>query len=204
MFDWKSLAQGADMSGFGIILAIILGAALFVLLVQLSIIVGKALIIKKAGGSWWKALVPVLCDVELCKVSGTNVIWAYLNFIATICLVVFEDIAFFAFLVMIFYNCVVAASISKCFGKGFGTTLGLIFIPFIFYMIVGCTQKKYIGPVGCNDPFFAHISVGDTRFKKEEVAVKPDTGTPKYRFCYSCGFKLSESDKFCSGCGKEL
>ena len=50
MFDWKSLAQGADMSGFGIILAIILGAALFVLLVQLSIIVGKALIIKKEKG----------------------------------------------------------------------------------------------------------------------------------------------------------
>ena len=38
--------------------------------------------------------------------------------------------------------------LSKSFGKGTGFTLGLIFLPFIFYPILGLGEAKYEGPAG--------------------------------------------------------
>jgi len=38
--------------------------------------------------------------------------------------------------------------LSKSFGKGTGFTVGLIFLPFIFYPILGLGDAKYEGPAG--------------------------------------------------------
>jgi len=38
--------------------------------------------------------------------------------------------------------------LSKSFGKGTGFTLGLIFLPFIFYPILGLGDVEYQGPAG--------------------------------------------------------
>ena len=37
---------------------------------------------------------------------------------------------------------------SKSFGKGVGFTLGLLFLPVIFFPILGFGSSKYIGPAG--------------------------------------------------------
>jgi len=38
--------------------------------------------------------------------------------------------------------------LSKSFGKGVAFTLGLLFLPVIFYLILGFGNAEYIGPAG--------------------------------------------------------
>ena len=41
---------------------------------------------------------------------------------------------------------IVAIDIAKVFGRGVGTALGLIFLPFIFIPILGFGSAQYVGP----------------------------------------------------------
>ena len=40
---------------------------------------------------------------------------------------------------------IMLSGLSKCFGRGAGTTIGLIFLPFIFYPILGFGSAQYQG-----------------------------------------------------------
>ena len=51
-------------------------------------------------------------------------------------------------LVNIIILVIVMNDLSKSFGQGMGFTLGLIFLSFIFYLILGFGSSKYIGPGG--------------------------------------------------------
>jgi len=51
-------------------------------------------------------------------------------------------IPFVSFVVAI----VVSSDLSKSFGRGIGTTIGLILVPFIFIPILGFSSDEYQGP----------------------------------------------------------
>ncbi len=85
-------------------------------------------IFEKAGEPGWAAIVPFMAQYKLCKISLGNGL-------------------FFLLLIVPFVNFIVAimiaAGLAKAFGKGSGFAFGLIFLPFIFYIILGFGSAVY-------------------------------------------------------------
>ena len=122
------LSQASD-SGPGFI-----GGGLF-LLVECAIIVlviaGCWKVFTKAGQPGWACLIPIFNVYILLKIVGRPWWWLLL------CLIP---------LVNIIVSIVIHNDLSKSFGRGIGTTLGLIFLPMVFYPILGFGEAKYQGP----------------------------------------------------------
>lgn len=88
-------------------------------------------IFTKAGQPGWAAIVPIYNLVVLLQIVGRPVWWIVLMLIPLVNLVI---------LVM------VAIDLAKSFGKGAGFGIGLAFLGFIFYPILGFGSAKYVGP----------------------------------------------------------
>jgi hypothetical protein len=120
-----TLAQSSNDSAAGAI----------ALLVQLAIIVltfvGMWKVFVKAGHPGWAAIVPIYNLYILTQIAGRAWWWLILLFIPVVNLIVIL---------------VLCSDISKAFGRGLGTTIGLFFLPFIFYPILGFGSAQYQGP----------------------------------------------------------
>ncbi len=88
-------------------------------------------IFTKAGQPGWAALVPIYNLVVLLQVVGRPVWWIVLMLIPLVNLVIFI---------------LVAIDLAKSFGKGAGFGMGLVFLGFIFYPILGFGSAQYVGP----------------------------------------------------------
>ena len=55
---------------------------------------------------------------------------------------------FFVPIVSLVFAIMIMHLLSQSFGKGAGFTLGLLFLPFIFFPILGFGSAKYVGPAG--------------------------------------------------------
>jgi hypothetical protein len=97
-----------------------------------------ALFIKAGKPGWW-AIIPFVNSFVLCKVGGKPGWWFILFAIPVVNLV---------FIVLVYRG------VARNFGKGVGFTVGLIFLPFIFFMILGFGQARFNGPYG-NQPLSA-------------------------------------------------
>ena len=107
---------------------------LFLVLFLLAIfIIPTWLFYEKAGKPGWASVIPIYNTLVWLKIIGKPWYWLilflipYLNFI---------------FIIWAFNLT------SKSFGKGVGFTLGLLFLPVIFFPILGFGSSKYIGPAG--------------------------------------------------------
>ena len=88
-------------------------------------------IFTKAGQPGWAALVPIYNLVVLLQVVGRPIWWIVLMLIPLVNLVIFI---------------MVAIDLAKSFGKGAGFGIGLAFLGFIFYPILGFGSAQYVGP----------------------------------------------------------
>ena len=89
----------------------------------------------KAGQPGWAVLIPFYNFYILLKIVGKPGWWLLLLFVPIVNVVV---------------GIYVLHLLSKSFGHDIGFTLGLIFLSFIFYPILGFGDSKYIGPAGAN------------------------------------------------------
>ena len=87
----------------------------------------------KAGQPGWAAIIPFYNIYIMTKVGGKPGIWTLL------CLIPFINFIFAIWLTNM---------ISKSFGKDEGFTLGLLFLSFIFWPILGFGPARYLGPYG--------------------------------------------------------
>ncbi|MBX3378739.1 MAG: hypothetical protein KF805_01480 [Phycisphaeraceae bacterium] len=104
---------------------------LIYLAILIVIIAGGWKVFAKAGQPGWACLIPIFNMYILLKVVGRPWWWLILMIIP-----------FVNFIVSI----IVSNDLSKSFGRGLGTTLGLIFLPFIFVPILGFGSAEYQGP----------------------------------------------------------
>lgn len=88
---------------------------------------------EKAGKPGWACLIPIYNTIVLLEIVGKPWWWLLLMLIPGVG-------AIFAIWAI--------NLLSKSFGKGVGFTLGLIFLSFIFYPILGFGDAKYNGPAG--------------------------------------------------------
>jgi len=130
--------------GYIIAMVIMLGLAIIVIGCIWRVFV-------KAGQPGWAAIIPIYNLYTMVKIGGKPGYWTLLCFIPYLNLV---------FLVWIFNM------ISKSFGKDEGFTIGLFFLWFIFWPILGYSNSKYLGPYG--DPAAFAASQGKFRFDFEQ------------------------------------
>ena len=109
-------------------------AALVFLVVYLGIIVltiaGMWATFAKAGKPGWACIIPIYNLIVILEIAGKPIWWFLLFFIPLVNLIIYI---------------LVTLDLGKTFGKGTGFGLGLAFLPFIFYPILGFGDARYQG-----------------------------------------------------------
>jgi hypothetical protein len=118
------LAQAEQQQGGGFVVLIIQ------LVVLVLIVAGFWKTFEKAGKPGWGAIIPIYNAVLLLEIAGKPIWWIILFFIPIVNFVI---------------AIIVSIEVAKKFGKGTGFGLGLAFLGFIFYPILGFGDAKYIG-----------------------------------------------------------
>jgi len=105
----------------------------FYLLLAIGIIYIIAIwkVYTKAGKPGWASLIPIYNTIVLLEIVGKP--WYYI----VLLLIPGVNLIFGIWL---------THQLSKSFGHGVGFTLGLIFFGFIFILILGFGDSKYVGP----------------------------------------------------------
>lgn len=104
--------------------------SLIQLAVFVLVIAGMWKTFVKAGQPGWGCLVPFYNIILLARMGGKPGWWGLLMLIPLLGLIPY---------------CIVVHNVSRNFGQGIGFTLGLIFLPFIFYPILGFGDATYGG-----------------------------------------------------------
>lgn len=86
----------------------------------------------KAGKPGWACIIPIYNIIVMLEIAGKPLWWILLFFIPIVNIVI---------------AIMVALDLAKSFGKGTGFGLGLAFLPFIFYPLLGFGDAEYHGPV---------------------------------------------------------
>jgi uncharacterized membrane protein len=87
-------------------------------------------VFSKAGHPGWACIIPIYNLYIMCKIAGRPGWWVLLMLIP-----------FVNFIIAI----ILLVDISKSFGKGVGFALGLLFLGFIFWPILGFGSAQYQG-----------------------------------------------------------
>lgn len=114
----------AATAGVGIV------AVLFYWAVILTVVIGMWKVFTKAGKPGWAILIPIYNTIVMIQIAKRPIWWILLLFIPIVHIIV---------------GIIIIIDIAKAFGKGTGFVLGLLFLPFIFYPILGFGDSKYTG-----------------------------------------------------------
>jgi hypothetical protein len=98
------------------------------LAVVLICVVGIWMVFTKAGKPGWASIIPIYNLFVLIDIVGKPWWWVLLFLIPVV-----------NFIIAI----LVAVALAERFGKGVGYAIGLIFLPFIFYPMLGFSDAKY-------------------------------------------------------------
>jgi len=112
----------------GVFLLVILFVSL---LVAVATIAGMWKTFAKADKPGWAAIVPIY-NVYVMIQIGDNEWWWLLLLLVPI--------------VNIYAQYKIFKGVSEAFGEGLGITLGLFFLPFVFFPILGFGEFEYVGP----------------------------------------------------------
>jgi len=96
-------------------------------------IIGMWKVFTKAGKPGWACIVPVYNLIVMLEIVGKPVWWIFL--------LLFPCTSFI-------FSIWLTNLLSKSFGQGVGFTLGLLFLGFIFYPMLGFGDYAYLGPGG--------------------------------------------------------
>jgi hypothetical protein len=89
-------------------------------------------VFEKAGKPGWAAIVPIYNMMVMAEIGGRE------SWFGLLCLIPFVGIIF---------SIMIIAGVATAFGKGIGFVLGLIFLGFVFWPILGLGDAQYGGVV---------------------------------------------------------
>lgn len=123
-----------DFGGFfsGLMFSGIIILSLVALAVTILTMAGMWKAFKKAGQPGWAAIIPIYNIIVMLQIIKKPLWWIVFYFIPFVNAVIS--------VIALYY-------VSKVFGKGVGFTIGLIFLPFVFYPILGFGDAVYEAPV---------------------------------------------------------
>ncbi len=134
----SSAGAGAVLALFGMML-------IPVIIVAIITLIGQWKVYTKAGKPGWACIIPIYNLIVMLEIVGKPIWWIFLFFIPCV------NIVFLIWTINL---------ISKSFGQEAGFTLGLIFLGFIFWPLLGFGNYQYLGPAAAEagglrprDPF---------------------------------------------------
>lgn len=101
------------------------------IILSVLVIIAYWAIFQKAGEKGWKSIIPIYSVLVLLKIAGRPW-WLIFLFVTPY--------------VNIIAHILTSVGLAKQFGKGTAFTLGLIFFPMIFAMILGLGNAQYTPP----------------------------------------------------------
>ena len=120
-----------------IIISILVNSILNILLLfYLITIEAQWKIFKKAGRKGWESLIPIYNTIIFLQICQKPVWWIILLLIPIVNIIV----------AIMIYN-----GLSKAFDKTEGFTVGLIFLPFVFFPLLGLSDLKYQGNLALSE-----------------------------------------------------
>ena len=122
---------------------------IFILAIAILVIVAMWKIFQKAGEPGWKAIIPFYNSYTMYKIVwdtkffwinfGLGVLTGIINFLPPLAFISYIiSIAAFVIEVMLLNK------LAKSFGHGTGFTIGLIFLPYVFFLILGFGSDEFI------------------------------------------------------------
>ena len=102
------------------------------LAIVLLMIVSLWITVSKAGRPGVSQIIPIWNIIELVRISGKPLWWVVLILLIPIVNIIL--------LIMVLHG------ISKAFGKDAGFTVGMVFLPFIFFPILAFGKATYSAP----------------------------------------------------------
>lgn len=190
-----------DLSGLEDIGNFVIGVFFFIIILFIfamiaSIItaIGYYKTLEKAGEDGWKSFIPIYNIYTVCKIVGINPYWI-LIIIMSILLSWFPLIGVIVPIVCIYFSILLNVSLARSFGKDDSFAIGLIFIPYIFYPILGLGQAKYLGARPMEDFLSKNSNNVDSS------TTVPSAEPNQHSYCINCGNRLSKEDIYCSNCG---
>ena len=222
-YNTTTTLDSADMFGMagaaiGVTL-IIIGIILLVgLVVAVCSIIGQWKAFKKAGKNGWEAIIPVYNQIVLCQITGVNPWWILIVFGASFVLGLLSAIpvvgviftlAYYA--LSIYFYVILYVSTARSFGKSDGYAAGLFFLAPIFWLLLGGKNTQYVGPKPMNDVVMNFIdekilnknTQSNSGFQ-QPVNNVPVNNATNAKYCDACGCNISDGERFCPGCGKEI
>jgi len=103
---------------------------IFILALYIIMIVGMWKMFEKAGREGWKSLIPIYNLYVLTEISGQNGLLFLLILIPGVGALIWDIL--------------VAIKLAPAFGKDTGFAIGLILLPFVFYLILGFGKDQYV------------------------------------------------------------
>ncbi len=167
-------------SGLGALVGMFIGVFVVIMLVVLiaAIIVTIAQwkMFKKAGEEGWKAIIPVYNVYTLCKIVGVNPYWILIVMLGSLLSGV-PLVGLVSFAASIYFQILLNVSIAKSFGKDGGFAVGLIFVPYIFYPILGLGKAEYIGAQPMDDIIFKNKTSNTNNTNQSNINSVPNTAS---------------------------
>ena len=125
----------------------------FFIIFYIFVIIGYFKIYKKANEKGWKALIPFYNIYILYKIFWKIKYFMFLLIIYFICIFItgfiysqelFELLMFILTLITLYHRIILSIRISRSFKKNIFWSLGIIFLPYLFVIILGFNRTKYI------------------------------------------------------------
>lgn len=162
-FDSYGSLDSSSAAGLGAVFGAFLGVYLVVIFaIAILQVVAMWKLYTKAGEKGWKSIIPIYNMVTLFKICGLSP-WLVLVYFAAV-------IPFVGWIAVIALTIYLSNCLAKSFGKDVGYTIGLIFIPTIFYMILGFGKAEYVGPAAKKET----VVEGNTKTTSSEDDKKED------------------------------
>lgn len=158
---------------------------IIILITYVLSVIGLWKMFQKAAKPGWLSLIPIYNTYILCVITGVSPWWLALCFMAGFVIAFIPILGFLASFISIYFGVLLAVSVARSFGKEDIYALGIYFLPFVFYMIIGLGDSQYLGAKPMDDIIFHNFS-------------------KKNRYCSQCGMMVDVEAKYCPKCGKEL
>ena len=101
------------------------------ILIFIVVLISLWFVVAKAGRPGWEGIIPIYNYYVLLKIVGRPGWWLILYFIPIVNIVI---------------GIIVLIDTAKSYGKTVGFAVGLFFLPFIFFPILGFGSAQYVGP----------------------------------------------------------
>ena len=206
MINEEQEAINSFMSDFMTAFAIILAVIFLIMLI--GYIVWKVAywkIFSKAGEKGWKSLIPIYDQYVLCRIVGVSPWWLLICAASGILSSISGFFATLFAAVSIYFFILVAISLARSFDKSDGFGIVTFFFRVICFCILAFDKSKYLGPKPLDDIIMN--SIINNNSANNNVTNNNSNATQdidNFKFCSSCGAKVSKDSEFCTNCGKKF